>query len=155
MATGIVSVAAADHRYWRISAALLGVAVVAFGILIGATVLGRFAFGDLRSPDVALRLFTFVAACAVLAARLEWQPVVTWVLAGVAAAAWLALSPLAVAAMWRARPELRSQAHGSWELASVATSGLTIVAADLSSQGPARCGGSRPHFGCSPWAPTS
>lgn len=126
MATGILSIAAGNHHYGAISEGLgilasLGLAVlVALVIVTGA----RWDFGD---PDVTLRLFTFVAACAVLDSRLATRPVLLWVLGLAALASWLVLIALSARNMaarrWRA---LRHQAHGAWELASVGTSGLAI-----------------------------
>jgi hypothetical protein len=83
MATGIVSIAAADHGYQLISVALIVVAAVVLPILIGlvATAWRRF---DFRDPDVLLGLFTYVAACAVVGARLAEHRIVLWVLAGMA-----------------------------------------------------------------------
>ncbi len=47
-------------------------------------------------------------------------------------AGWLSLAPVVARRMWRDRGTgLRDRAHGGWELASVATSGLPIVMADL------------------------
>ncbi len=131
MATGIVSIAAADHGYRIISDILVVVAAVALPVLM---VMAATAWRsiDLRDPDVSLRLFTYVAACAVLGARLAEHRVVLWVLAGMAFQGWLALAPLVARRMWRdRRTGLRDRAHGVWELASVATSGLAIVSADL------------------------
>lgn len=133
MATGIVSVAAADHDYRLISDVLLVLAAVALSVLVvlAATAWRRDPL-DLRDPDVAVRLFTFVAACAVLGARLSDQRVVSWVLAGIALNGWLSLAPMVARRMWRQRGTgLRDRARGVWELASVATSGLAIVTADL------------------------
>jgi tellurite resistance protein TehA-like permease len=54
------------------------------------------------------------------------------VLAGMALQGWLSLAPVVARRMWRDRGTgLRDRAHGGWELASVATSGLAIVSADL------------------------
>ena len=130
MATGIVSIAAADHGFHTISTVLLAVAAVALPILIVlvAKAWRGFDFGD---PDVPLGLLTYVAACAVLAARLADHQVALWVLGGMALQGWLSLAPWVIRRMWRLRPELRDRAHGGWELASVATSGLAIVSADL------------------------
>jgi tellurite resistance protein TehA-like permease len=87
---------------------------------------------DMRDPNVALSLFTYVAACAVVGARLAEHRIVLWVLAGMALQGWLSLMPLASRSMWRhGSTGLRDRAHGGWELAAVATSGLAIVSAEL------------------------
>jgi tellurite resistance protein TehA-like permease len=80
---------------------------------------------------VSLQLCTYVAACAVVAARLAEHRIVLWVLAGMALQGWLSLAPVLARRMWRDRGSLRDRARGGWELASVATSGLAIVMADL------------------------
>jgi tellurite resistance protein TehA-like permease len=80
MATGIVSIAAADHGYRWISLGLAVIAACALPVLVVVCAVSwrRFPL-DVRDPDVLLRLFTYVAACAVLGARLaEWR-VVLWV----------------------------------------------------------------------------
>lgn len=137
MATGILSVAAGDHSYKPISSALAALAATIFVLLCLVAVLQLTAapaarVRTARAPDVALRLFTFVAACAVLGSRFHTHQRVTGVLAAVATVAWLILIPLAVADL-RSRPrrEIRKNAHGAWLLSSVATSGLAITAADL------------------------
>lgn len=131
MATGIVSIAAADHDLHTISDGLVVVAAIALPILMVLVARAWRRF-DLRDPDVPLGLFTYVAACAVVGARLAEHRIVLWVLAGMALQGWLSLAPLAARAMWRHRwTGLRDRAHGGWELASVATSGLAIVLADL------------------------
>lgn len=133
MATGIVSIAAADHGNRIISDGLLVVAAVALPVLIVAmaTYWRRNPF-DLSDPDVSLALFTYVAACAVLGARLSEHRVVLWVLAGMALQGWLSLAPVVARGLWRHRwTDLRDRAHGGWELASVATSGLAILSAGL------------------------
>jgi tellurite resistance protein TehA-like permease len=132
MATGIVSIAAADHGYGVVSDALIVLAAVALPVLIVAAAIAwkreSWALTDL---DVALRLCTYIAACAVVAARLAEHRTVLWVLAGMALQGWLSLAPVVARQMWRDRGGLRDRAHGGWELASVATSGLAIVMADL------------------------
>jgi tellurite resistance protein TehA-like permease len=65
-------------------------------------------------------------------ARLAEYRIVLWVLAGLALQFWLKLTPVVVRRMWRNRwTGLRDRAHGAWELASVATSGLAILSANL------------------------
>ncbi|OBF56263.1 C4-dicarboxylate ABC transporter [Mycobacterium sp. 852002-50816_SCH5313054-b] len=131
MATGILSIAARDHGYQAISEILGVLATLSLLALIVLVVVTRaLAPWDLRDPDVTLRLFTFVAACAVLDSRLASHRIVLQVLGVVALTAWLALLALTARNM-SARPwaALRDRAHGAWELASVGTSGLAIVAA--------------------------
>lgn len=136
MATGIVSVAARDHGYRRIDLAFTALAVAAFlalltGLFLRVVARPASAFGEVRDPDVALRLFTFVAACAVLSTRLSEHVVVVDAIDAVAALAWLILVPIAARDVCsRPRADLRDHAHGAWLLASVATSGLAIAAAD-------------------------
>ena len=125
MATGIVSIAAADHEFRGISDALAVIAVALFAaLMIAALVRLRPDFDD---PDVPIQLLTFVAACAVVGTRLSW-----WPLGAVGLLGWLLLLPMALRAMWRYRwTGLRDRARGGGELVSVATSGLAIPAADL------------------------
>jgi tellurite resistance protein TehA-like permease len=140
MATGIVSIAADTHRYWRLGIGLGILALVGF-----AGLAARFAAGMVthraqiavlaRDPDVALRMFSFVAACTVLAARWGDRPAAVWLLGGLALAAWLVLTPLATCdvASWKST-DLRDHARGGWLLPSVATAGLAITAASLARQ---------------------
>jgi hypothetical protein len=125
MATGIVSIAAADHGFDGISDTLAAISVAVFAALtIVAMVRLRPDFGDL---DVPLQLLTIVAACAVVGTRLNW-----WPLGVVGLLGWLLLLLIVLRAMWRYRwTGLRDRARGGGGLASVATSGLAIVAADL------------------------
>jgi tellurite resistance protein TehA-like permease len=133
MATGVVSIAAADHGYLAISEVLIVLAAVALPVLIvAAAATWRRESWDLTDLDVSLRLCTYVAACAVVGARLADHRIVLWVLAGMALQGWLSLVPVTARRMWRDRGTgLRDRAHGGWELASVATAGLAIVTADL------------------------
>ena len=132
MATGIVSIAAMDHGYRVISDVLIVLAAVALPVLIvAAAIAWRRESWKLTDLDVSLRLCTYVAACAVVAARLAEHRIVLWVLAGMALQGWLSLAPVVARTMWRDRGGLRDRARGGWELASVATSGLAIVTADL------------------------
>ncbi|MGB6207924.1 tellurite resistance/C4-dicarboxylate transporter family protein [Mycobacterium sp.] len=138
MATGIVSVGARDHHYFTLSDAVGGLASLSLGVLVVAIIAAAAArirklFWDLTDPDTALRLFTFVAACAVLDTRLSFNLAILRVLGVLALLAWLVLIVLTVRNMsahrWSA---LRDHAHGAWELASVGTSGLVIVMSEVS-----------------------
>ena len=101
MATGIVSIAAADHGYLVVSDALIVLAALALPVLMALVARGWRSF-DYRDPDVALPLFSYVAACAVVGARLAEHRIVLWVLAGMALQGWLSLAPVAARAVWRA-----------------------------------------------------
>jgi tellurite resistance protein TehA-like permease len=133
MATGIVSIAAVDHGYAVISQVLIVLVAVALPVLIvAAATAWRRESCNLASLDVSLRLCTYIAACAIVGARLAEHRVVLWVLAGMALQGWLSLAPVVTRLVWRDRGVgLRDRAHGDWELASVATSGLAVVMADL------------------------
>jgi tellurite resistance protein TehA-like permease len=133
MATGIVSIAAFDHGLAVVSDVLMVLAAVALPVLMVAAAVAwkreSWSLGDL---DVALRLCTYIAACAVVGARLAEHRIVLWALAAMALQGWLSLAPVVARRLWRDRgPGLRDRARGGWELASVATSGLAIVMADL------------------------
>lgn len=133
MATGIVSISAADHGYRWISLALAVIAGCALPVLVVACALiWRRSPPDFRDPDVLLRLFTYPAACAVLGAVLANYRFVLWLLASLALQFWLTLAPVVVRRMWRIRwVGFRDRSHGAWELASVSTSGLAILSADV------------------------
>jgi tellurite resistance protein TehA-like permease len=137
MATGIVSVAAEDHHYWRIGIVLATLASVIFVMLtigLGLRILTRSGIVVAQStdPDVALRMFTFVAGASVLGVVWRRHPVAVWVLGVLSLIGWLVLVPLGVRDV-RSRPrtDLRDHAHGAWLLVSVATSGMATTAADL------------------------
>lgn len=130
MATGILSIAARNHHYRQISETMGVLASLGLVVLVALVIATRrFTAWDLKDPDVTLRLFTFVAACAVLDSRLAAQPVLVQTLGVVALVCWLVLIVLSARNMsacgWLG---LRDGAHGAWELASVGTSGLAIVA---------------------------
>jgi tellurite resistance protein TehA-like permease len=137
MATGIVSVAARGHAYPRIGEPLAALATVVFvllaaGLVVRVAARPGSAIGEIRDPDVALRMFTSVAACTVLGVRFIGEPAVVALLGILALLGWLILAPLAIADV-RSRPrtDLRDHAHGAWLLPSVATAGLATTAADL------------------------
>lgn len=138
MATGIVSIAGRNHHYFELSDTLgvlasVGLAVLMAVVIAAAAIKCRKPLWDLADPDITLRLFTFVAACAVLDTRLSFNFALLRVLGFVALSAWLVLTVLTARNMsthrWTA---LRDHAHGAWELASVGTSGLVIVMSQVS-----------------------
>lgn len=135
MATGIVSVAAGDHGYRKIHA-VLGVLAAAVFVVLGVGLLARFAAGpgDLirqaRKPDVALRMFTAVAAGAVLAMRWAGRVGAFRYALVVTGVGWLVLAALSLADVrGHRRRDLRDHVHGAWLLPSVAASGVAAVAA--------------------------
>jgi tellurite resistance protein TehA-like permease len=131
MATGIVSIAAADHGFGVISEILVVIAVVTLPVLMVMVARSWREF-DLRDPSVLLPLFTYIAACAVVGVRLDQHRIVLWVFAGMALQAWLSLVPLVLRSLWRHRwTGLRDRARGGCELASVGTCGLAIACAEL------------------------
>ncbi|CAJ1496217.1 tellurite resistance/C4-dicarboxylate transporter family protein [[Mycobacterium] burgundiense] len=138
MAAGIVSIAALDHTHRWVSAGLALFAAGALPVLMVLAAHGwRHRALDLADVDVVLRLFTFVAAGAVLATRFGGSWVV-WPLAAMALSAWMSLLPVLLRRMRRVGwPGLRDRARGAWELASVGTSALAIVFADLRMMFPA------------------
>jgi len=136
MATGIVSIGAHDHHYPGVSDTLVVLAALSLGVLATAMVViarqRRKPFWEFNDPDVTLRLFTFVAACAVLGTRVSGNLAALRVLGAVALSAWLVLAALTARNMAaRAWTTLRDSARGAWELASVGTSGLVIVMSAL------------------------
>lgn len=133
MATGILSIVARDHGYRWLSDTLGVLATVALAVLVALVLLTRaLACWDLTDPDVTLRLFTFVAACAVIDSRLSANVWVLRALGVVALSSWLVLTALSARNMLAHNSAaLRDRAHGAWELASVGTSGLAIVMAQL------------------------
>lgn len=70
MATGIVSIAAADHHLGVISAPLAVLALLALPVLMYLTAT-RWRTFDIGDIDIVMSLYTYVAACAVLTARLH------------------------------------------------------------------------------------
>lgn len=134
MATGIVSIAAAEQHF-PVLALLLGVLAAAvflwISIRIGMQLRRPAALGD--DPDIALRSFSFVAACAVLAARWHTDSaLLAWTLGALAVGAWASLATYALFALRRrSTVELRAHARGAWLLASVACQALAVTAAEL------------------------
>ncbi|HKV19179.1 MAG TPA: tellurite resistance/C4-dicarboxylate transporter family protein [Mycobacterium sp.] len=129
MATGIVSIAAADHGWDVVSAVLAGIAAIGLPVLmaLSAAAWGRESW-SLRDLDTAVGLLTYVAACCVLAARFSEHRWLVVALGAMALQGWVSLLPFVIRGLWRLRwVGLRDRAHGAWQLLTVSTSGLAIV----------------------------
>jgi tellurite resistance protein TehA-like permease len=140
MATGIVSADTYVLGPAWLSRALLAIAASGLVLLTGMLAVRLWHFrssvtGDLRSPERTFGFFTIVAGADVLAARLAvaGHPVVTAVLAAVAAAVWLGLTYAIPSSLLLTRPDdsvLRA-VNGTWLLWVVGTQSLAICAATL------------------------
>lgn len=145
MATGIVSSALRDVGRSGMSAVLLVIAVVCFGVLVVAVTIRVIVFprellADLSAPDRAYGFFTFVAACGVIGARVaaDGNTQVTMVLGGVGLLAWAGMSygiPLRLILGPRPRPVLAG-VNGTWFIWVVGTQSLAVISAALGSAYP-------------------
>lgn len=140
MATGICSMALLDVGHARASALLLGVAAVAFVLLVVALMWRAIRYrqrlvADLGAPEKAYAFFTFTAGCNVLAARLlaDGHRTVAIVLAVAGGLAWLALSytiPVRLILGPRPRPVLAA-VNGTWFIWVVGTQSIAVTWAML------------------------
>ena len=140
MATGIVSVGTFQLGPDWLSRVLLVIACAGL-VVLGAELIARLAFfrasvaADIRAPDRVFGFFTIPAGLNVLGVRfaLAGHPVVTAVLAGVAAVVWLVLTYGVPASLLliRTRDSVVGAIDGNWLLWIVATQSLTVVAATL------------------------
>ncbi len=140
MATGIISTGAFLLGSSWLSRVLLVVAAAGFGVLT-LMLLARLVFfrsrvaADIRAPDRVFGFFTITAGADVLGVRLTaaGHPLVTAVLAGLAAAVWLLLTYGVPASLLltRARDSVLGGVNGSWMLWVVATQSLSAAASFL------------------------
>jgi tellurite resistance protein TehA-like permease len=140
MATGIISNGTFLLGPSWLSRALLAVASAGV-VVLGAALVMRLAFfrpnvaADIKAPDRVFGFFTITAALDVLGVRLALagHPLATAILAGVAAAVWLALTYGVPASLLltRAQGSVLGGVNGSWLLWIVATQSLSVVAAVL------------------------
>jgi tellurite resistance protein TehA-like permease len=110
-------------------------------VVLGAMLIARLAFfrasvaADVRAPDRVFGFFTIPAGLNVLGVRFAaaGHPVVTAVLAGVAAVVWLALTYGVPASLLliRTRDSVVGAINGDWLMWIVATQSLAVVAATL------------------------
>jgi tellurite resistance protein TehA-like permease len=140
MATGIISEGTFLLGPSWLSRALLAAACAGL-VVLGAALAARLVFfrsnvaADIKAPDRVFGFFTVTAGLNVLGARLALagHPLVTAMLAGVAAAVWLLLTYGVPASLLltRARDSVLGGVNGSWLLWIVATQSLSIAAAIL------------------------
>ena len=139
MATGIISNAFFFLGYLTLSGLLLAINLVAFPLLLAATVVRALRFGDalwtdLLNPKLVFSFFTIVAAADVLGIQLllhgqEGLATALWLLALVA---WLLLSYFSFGVLTFVNS--RSGAgvvHGGWLIAIVGTQSLVLLGTQL------------------------
>jgi tellurite resistance protein TehA-like permease len=140
MATGIVSIAMANHHAYAISVTLLWLSGIEYVVLIAAYLWRLIAFraavaADLADPTRAFGYFTFVAATDVFGTRLAIDQHYDIALA-LLAVGWLAWLLLGYVVPWTAvlgrshRPVLRC-ANGTWFIWAVASQSVAVLAAAL------------------------
>jgi tellurite resistance protein TehA-like permease len=140
MATGIVSTAVGTDGTGALSAAMLGVAIVCYLLLIAlygwrlASYRPEF-LADATNPRTAFSLFTFVAGSNVVGARLaaDGYYTATAVLLAAAGAVWLLLTysvPLLLVTGHGTGSALAG-INGSWFLWTVGTQSLAVAIATL------------------------
>jgi len=149
MATGIISVGTYLLGPSWLSVVLLVAASAGLAVLAGALVARLVLYrpdvaADIRAPDRVFGFFTVTAGLDVLGGRLALagHPLVTAILAAVAAAIWLVLTYGVPASLIlaRASDSILSGVNGSWLLWIVATQSLSIAAATLVPVWPSQAG---------------
>jgi tellurite resistance protein TehA-like permease len=149
MATGIISAGTYALGPGWLSQALLAAASAGFVVLAGmlAARLWRYRprlAADARAPEKTFGFFTIVAGADVLGVRFAGagHPVVTAVLAALAAAVWLALTYTLPAGLLlaRQRDSVLGGINGTWLLWVVGTQSLAIAASALVPVWPAQAG---------------
>jgi len=149
MATGIVSTGTFLLGPSWLSRALLVVASAGLVVLGAALVIRLVRFrpevaADIRAPERVFGFFTITAGLDVLGVRFFYagHPLVTAILAGVAAAVWLVLTYGVPAGLLlaRARDSVLGGVNGSWLLWVVSTQSLSISASVLVPVWPSQAG---------------
>ncbi|HEU5389791.1 MAG TPA: tellurite resistance/C4-dicarboxylate transporter family protein [Streptosporangiaceae bacterium] len=149
MATGIISTGTYLLGPSWLSRTLLVLTVAGLAVLSVALVirLARFrssVAADIRAPDRVFGFFTITAGLDVLGVRLSdaGHPLAAAILAGVAAAVWLALTYGVPASLLltRTHDSVLSGVNGSWLLWVVSTESLALTAAVLVPAWPSQSG---------------
>jgi tellurite resistance protein TehA-like permease len=139
MATAIISTGTFLFGPPWLSRVMLGIATAGL-VLIGLALVARVIFfrervaADVRAPDRVFGFFTISASLDVLGSRLALagHPLITAVLAAVAAAFWVVLDyGVPASVMLRPKGSVLSSINGSWLLWIVATQSLSLVASTL------------------------
>jgi len=147
MATGIISTGTYLLGPSWLSRLLLAVASAGLVVLAVALTARLVLFrsrvaADIRAPDRVFGFFTITAGLDVLGARvaLAGHPLITAILAVVAAAIWLVLTYGVPASLLliRSSDSVLGSVNGSWLLWVVATQSLSIAAAVLVSSWPSQ-----------------
>ena len=149
MATGIISTGTFLLGPSWLSRALLAAASAGL-VVLGAALLTRVALfrssvaADIQAPDRVFGFFTITAGLDVLGVRLAaaGHPLATAILAGLAAAGWLALTYGVPASLLltRARDSVLGGVNGTWLLWVVATQSLSLAASTLVPAWPSQSG---------------
>jgi tellurite resistance protein TehA-like permease len=149
MATGIISVGADAFGPAWLSRALLAIATIGLVVLAGMLLIRLLRYranvaADARAPEKTFGFFTIVAGTEVVGVRLvaAGHPLVTAVLAMLAAAVWLGLTYALPAGLLltRENDSLLGGVDGTWLLWVVGTQSLAITAAALVKAWPAQAG---------------
>jgi tellurite resistance protein TehA-like permease len=121
-----------------------GLAVLSAALVIRLARFRPSVAADIRAPERVFGFFTIPAGLDVLGVRLSdaGHPLVTAILAGVAATVWLVLTYGVPASLLltRARDSVLSGVNGSWLLWVVSTQSLALTAAVLVPGWPAQSG---------------
>ena len=149
MATGIISTGASLLGPSWLSDALLAAASAGLAVLAGALAARLALFrssvaADVREPEKVFGFFTIPAGLDVLAARYgaAGHPLVTAILAALAAAVWLVLTYGVPASLLlaRVRDSVLGGVNGSWLLWVVGTQSLSVAASVLLAAWPSQAG---------------
>ena len=149
MATGIISTGTFLLGPSWLSRALLAAALAGLVVLSAALVIRVALFrssvaADIQAPDRVFGFFTIVAGIDVLGARLAaaGHPLVTAILASLAAAVWLVLTYGVPASLLltRNRDSVLGGVNGAWLLWVVGTQSLSVAASTLVPAWPSQSG---------------
>ena len=140
MATGILSIGMNNHGQTEASRVLLGIAIVAYVVLVVTTAWRSWRFrqllrADLGDPARAFGFFTFCAATDVLGTRfvLGGQRGLALALLAVGWGSWVVLGyvvPWAAVLGRRLRPAI-TDANGTWFIWVVASQSVAVLSAAL------------------------